>query len=628
MLFTIEEACKKEERVIEELKKYTDILNVWQNEDKKWEKMALNSLEESRKTGRIQKVILKNTAESGYRIKKHREALVVEYGKILDMCRALLFLSGNSKEIETEVSEKCIFCDFGIMLDLSRNAVMKPEKIKQMICYAACMGFHYVGLYMEDTFAVEEEPYFGYMRGRLTQKEIKTLDAYAKIFDMELRPYIQTLAHLNQITRYETYSEIIDAKDILLVGEERTEQFLEHLIKKVSECFSTDRINIGMDEAELLGSGKYLTKNGFHKKSRIMTKHLECVLKICRKYNLRPQMWSDMFVHMLDNNDLDFVIPKDLQPVYWDYYSTSEEHYSENIVKQKKISNDIGFATGAWKWTGFVPHNGYSIQIGKASIAACKKHGIDSYTITCWGDNGAETSSFSVLPTIFKDAKLAYESRMEELAFEKLTGYGFEEFCRIDLVNPYSENDKIHNNCSKYLLYNDPLIGTFDSVVKKDTAKKFAEAEKMMEKISGQGRFSYIFETMHKLCIVLKQKADLGIRIREAYEKGDKEELSRIAKEEIPVLRRDLNAFYEAFQRQWRLENKAFGFEVQTLRIGGLERRLSDTAKQLEEFVEGRIPVIEELEEEYQSFGYFEKNQIEELNYNLWSDIATPAVIG
>ena len=37
---------------------------------------------------------------------------------------------------------------------------------------------------------------------------------------------------------------------------------------------------------------------------------------------------------------------------------------------------------------------------------------------------------------------------------------------------------------------------------------------------------------------------------------------------------------------------------------------------------------FEELEETYQPFCYFEKNNIEELNYNLWSDIVSPSVIG
>ena len=497
-----------------------------------------------------------------------------------------------------------------------------------MICYAACLGYKFVGLYMEDTFFVEEEPYLGYMRGRMTHEEIRELDSYAKEFGIELRPYIQTLAHLNQIARYERYDRIIDTKDILLVGDEHTEEFLDHVIKNISECFSADFINIGMDEAELLGAGKYLTKNGFKKKSELMMAHLAMVLKLCRKYHLRPQMWSDMFVHMLDNGDSSFTIPEELQIVYWDYYSTEEKRYNDNFEKQLPISSRLGFAGGAWKWTGFVPHNAYSILAGKASMKSCKEHGIDSYTVTCWGDDGAEASCFSVLPTFFKDASAAYESQMVDRAFEKLTGYKFSEFMKIDLVNPYLEDEKIHNNCSKYLLYNDPLIGTFDSVVKKDTTARFAQAEIHMGEAASHGRLAYMFSNMQLLCRVLKHKADLGIRIRKAYTDGEKEELLVIAEEDIPVIRRELDVFYEVFEKQWKTENKVFGFEIQTIRIGGLDRRLSDTARILRQYVKGEVNCIEELEEKCLPFSYFEKNNIEELNYNLWSDIVSPSVIG
>lgn len=77
---------------------------------------------------------------------------MVEYGCLPDMCRALLLLSGMEHQVKQEIGEKCIFSDFGIMLDLSRNAVLKTDTIRQMICYAACLGYKFVGLYMEDTF--------------------------------------------------------------------------------------------------------------------------------------------------------------------------------------------------------------------------------------------------------------------------------------------------------------------------------------------------------------------------------------------------------------------------------------------------------------------------------------------
>lgn len=607
MNFEIVNMGKQEQHIVDELRKYTDIFK----EDK------------DRKA-----VSLQRGDREGYSITEENGRYHITYGKFPDLCRALLLLSGMEQDAKQTIEEHCIFHDFGIMLDLSRNAVLKVDTIRQMICYAACLGYKFVGLYMEDTFFVEEEPYLGYMRGRMTHEEIRSLDAYAKDFEIELRPFIQTLAHLNQIARYERYDRIIDTKDILLVGDARTEEFLDHVLKNISECFTTDFINIGMDEAELLGAGKYLTKNGFKKKSELMMEHLDMVLRLCRKYHLRPQMWSDMFVHMLDNGDNSFTIPEELQIVYWDYYSTEEKRYNDNIEKQLPISSRLGFAGGAWKWTGFVPHNGYSILAGKASMKVCREHGIDSYTVTCWGDDGAEASCFSVLPAFFRDAATAYESRMNDRAFEKLTGYRFDEFMKIDLVNPYLEDAKVHNNCSKYFLYNDPLIGTFDSVLKEDTTARFAQTEYQMAEAASHGRFAYLFTNMQLLCRVLKQKADLGVRIRKAYTEGDKETLQTIAEEDIPVIRRDLDAFYEAFEKQWKTENKSFGFEIQTIRIGGLDRRLADTARQLSQYVKGEISGIEELEEEYLPFCYFEKNNIEELNYNLWSDIVSPSVIG
>ena len=564
--------------------------------------------------------------ENGYQITFESEKCRIAYHTFPQLCRALLYVIAAEKK--TDVTECCAFDEFGMMFDVSRNAVLRMKTIKTLIRMAAYLGYGFVGLYMEDTIQVEEEPYFGYMRGALTCEELKEADAYAEIFGIELRPFIQTLAHLNQIVRYEEYQKIIDTDDILLAEDPRTKTLLEHLIRTVSKNFSSKKINIGMDEAHMVGLGKYLDQHGYRNRQEIMQRHLEMVLSICKQYGFTVQMWSDMFVHMLDNGDNSFTIPKELQIVYWDYYSTEEKRYHDNFEKQLPISRRLGFAGGAWKWTGFVPHNAYSILAGRASMKSCKEFGIDSYTVTCWGDDGAEASCFSVLPTFFKDASVAYESQMNDRSFEKLTGYKFSEFMKIDLVNPYLEDGRIHNNCSKYLLYNDPLIGTFDSVVKEDTAERFAQAEIYMEQAASHGCLAYMFNNMQLLCRVLKHKADLGIRIRKAYTEGEKKELLAIAREDIPVIRRELDAFYAAFGKQWKRENKSFGFEIQTIRIGGLDRRLADTARILKQYANGELACIEELEETYQPFCYFEKNNIEELNYNLWSDIVSPSVIG
>ena len=69
--------------------------------------------------------------------------------------------------------------NIGVMLDMSRNGVMRPERLKRFIDLLSAMGYTYLQLYTEDTYEVEGQPYFGYMRGAYTAEELKEVDAYA-----------------------------------------------------------------------------------------------------------------------------------------------------------------------------------------------------------------------------------------------------------------------------------------------------------------------------------------------------------------------------------------------------------------------------------------------------------------
>ena len=61
---------------------------------------------------------------------------------------------------------------FGVMLDMSRNAVMRPEEVKHFAKLLRSFGYNMIQLYTEDTYEVDNEPYFGYMRGRYTKAQL------------------------------------------------------------------------------------------------------------------------------------------------------------------------------------------------------------------------------------------------------------------------------------------------------------------------------------------------------------------------------------------------------------------------------------------------------------------------
>ena len=104
---------------------------------------------------------------------------------------ALHHLEKNTYETRETVN----FQRNGFMLDCSRNAVFTVSKVKSIIRTLAKLGMNVLMLYTEDTYEVPGRPYFGAYRGRYTKAELKEMDAYAKLFGIELVPCIQTLAH-------------------------------------------------------------------------------------------------------------------------------------------------------------------------------------------------------------------------------------------------------------------------------------------------------------------------------------------------------------------------------------------------------------------------------------------------
>ncbi|MBR3961408.1 MAG: hypothetical protein IKK13_04255, partial [Clostridia bacterium] len=59
----------------------------------------------------------------------------------------------------------------GVMLDCSRNGVMRVDTVKRYAKLLSDMGYNTLMLYTEDTFEVDNQPFFGYMRGRYTKEE-------------------------------------------------------------------------------------------------------------------------------------------------------------------------------------------------------------------------------------------------------------------------------------------------------------------------------------------------------------------------------------------------------------------------------------------------------------------------
>lgn len=514
---------------------------------------------------------------------------------------------------------------FGVMLDMSRNAVMKPSEIKNFVTILKSFGYNTVQLYTEDTYEIENEPYFGYMRGRYTVEELKDVVSYCNSIGVEVIPCIQTLAHLNQIFRWQEYAKINDTADILLTEEERTYELIENMFQSLRKSFTSEYVHIGMDEAHMLGLGKYLDQHGYQNRFEVLSKHLKKVIEIARKFGFKPIMWSDMFFRLANNGEyypsepsvsqevID-VTPKDVGLVYWDYYHVDKESYDKMFDAHQLFENEVWFAGGAWTWTGFTSGNVFTLETMIPAMQSAKEHGIENILLTMWGDDGKECSFYSVLPSLFAIRKIYDgETDMDKIKteFAELTGENYDEMTALDSPNYVGENARCMGNVSKHMLFSDPFLGFLDSTVKDGVREQFTRHKDLLLTYAKNSRsYAYLFESAAALCDVLSIKYDLGVRTRAAYASNDEKLLKRLI-EDYRLTIEKTEVFYDKFSALWYKENKPHGFDVQDLRLGGLLQRLKSCKKRLEDYLAGTIKEIPELEEELLDYfgGNIEENR-------------------
>ena len=579
------------------------------------------------------------TEENKLKIEKKGLDVTISCKEKAHFFRGLGYLFQHLEDADF-VKEETVYTDcLGAMPDCSRNGVPTPDMLKRMIRTMALLGMNELFLYTEDTYELPEYPYFGAFRGRFTKEELKECDAYGEIFGIYLVPCIQTLAHLHNALKWPGKNQIKDSADILMVGKEETYVFIERLLEAVKDSFSTRRVHLGMDEAVLLGLGEYLNENGYEKGSVLVKEHCQRVLSICKRLGLEPMIWSDMYITVNTNGSY-YTIPEDtdcslwekpekgLGFVYWDYYHNEEKIYEKMLDVHSQLSDNVIFAGGSWVWNGIAPNHSKTFACTKAALQACKKYQIKEVFCTAWLDNGGETPVDAVLPGLVLFGHLGfheeYDGKLLEEEFRSCTDGSLEDFMKLDAFDALflkGACNQAAENPAKYLLYQDPMVGIFDNEVSTSETDTKAYYGKLKEQMAAcqetSPAYAGLFAYYEKLAAVLADKADLGVRIKAAYDQKQHAALREICEKELPGIIKNLEAMKDLREDLWMADAKPFGYELMDIKLGGVLTRLDSTGKRIQKYLDGAIVRLEELEEK--RLPYFEKNASK--RENRWSQI-------
>jgi hexosaminidase len=561
-------------------------------------------------------VFQKNTdAKRALDVLRQGETVTIRYGHRTDAFRALGRLFGAESPQAQTFSETCKFDLFGVMIDVSRNGVLRVDAAKALLRRFALMGLNMCLLYSEDTYEVPGEPFFGYLRGRYTEAELREIDAFADTLGIEMFPCIQALAHLEQILQWPAYMDYKDVNGVLLAEEDRTIALLDKMITAASAPFRSKRIHVGMDEAHGIGTGRYKERHGERPPFDILNGHLKRVRDICRAKGLKPMIWSDMYFRLgsktHDYYDKDWSIPdnvvkdipKDVELVYWDYYHDDQAFYEEWIRRHRKLGSEPIMAGGVWTWGRMWPAIPYSITTTEACMKACKSQKLKEVFATMWGDDGMETDVFAALAGVQFFAEHGYADNVNEQLvranFRGTCNGDYDDFltsCKLDAVPGVTAPAKSPNNIHKLLLWQDPLLAIVDPQMEGSPRQHYAELTRTLAHAGEKGGDNVLLKFASQLSRVLSLKCDLRRILSAAYRAGDKEKLRAYAKGELLELRGEVDRLWKIHRDRWLSVYKPFGWEVIEQRYGGLRARLETIGDRLEAYAAGRISAIEELE--------------------------------
>ena len=533
---------------------------------------------------------------------------IVFYRNSADIFRAALRLKAGLICGDAGYFEPDKFDGLSFFVDCSRNAVPTVATVEKIIRIAALLGYNSVMLYMEDVFETDGEPVFGYMRGRYSKAELKAMDAYAAETGIELIPAIQTLAHFEKLKRwYKEYDALFDCEDILTVGNERVYKLIENIFGTLSECFTSRRVHIGMDEAHMMGRGRYLDENGFKPVFDIFIPHLEKVTAIAERYGFSCIMWGDMFfseTRRAGGKTLSIPksvasrLPKNVSVSHW-CYEAGGERYAERYKAFEVFGDSVYMALSTHKCLDFLPMNRYAEHEYDVAFSTLENCPFMRNLINCaWSDNGGECSIFSALPAMTYFACKAYGLSFSDAKklFFALTDTEYDDFCKLEYANTMCGTvTDDYASPSKLFLYNDVLCGQFDCEITPEYRETFVKAKAAAESLS-DSKYGVLFRNTAAYMDVLIPKLDMGLRVRSAYAEGDKAELKRIA-DEIPSVVSKTDKFLETLRERWFAENKPQGFEIQELRLGGVKERFSGVRKRLIDYACGKVFSIPELDE-------------------------------
>jgi len=356
-------------------------------------------------------------------------------------------------------------------------------------------------------------------------------------------------------------------------------------------------------------------------------------------------IWSDMYFRLGSKThayyDMAWTIPadalagipKDVQLVYWDYYHADVDTYRKMIAFHRQLGSEPLMAGGIWTWSHLWCALPWSFTAVRACMEASRAEGLAEVFMTMWGDDGMEVDPFSALPGIQYFCEQAFGAADPMAAaqrhFEGVCGAPFAPWVRasgIDSIPLIKQPEQAKTALGRALLWEDPALALLDPMRRKANLRPwYGKLARDLARAARGGGLAGRLAFPAAIAAVLERKVHLRRDLAAALKAGDRPALRRLARRELPALRRRAAALWTCHRAMWMATFKPFGWEVIESRYGTLMARLATLQERVDDYLAGRLASLPELEAPLR---HPWPNRRPEQIYTNAARMRTPSIIG
>lgn len=270
----------------------------------------------------------------------------------------------------------------GVMLDVSRDRVPTMETLFALVDRFAAWKLNELQLYTEHTFAYPGHEEVWRDASPLTPDEVRDLDAHCRRQHVRLVPNQQSFGHMHRWLRHPRYRHLAHCPEgvkhpfstkiepfSLKPADPEVLAFLGELYDQLLPCFSSNELNVGLDETFDVEEG-YLD-------------HLRAVHRLAAERGKRMQFWADI---VLNHPELVEQVPRDAMAMLWGY--DADHPYDQQTRTLAASGLEFIVCPGTSSWQSLLGRTGNML----ANVASALRHGVangaSGMLVTDWGDRG------------------------------------------------------------------------------------------------------------------------------------------------------------------------------------------------------------------------------------------------